>query len=573
MKNPALTFVCLSFLAFAHLSAQTTPAHLWTHAAGANIPFAPFLAADNTGNVYACSVFMSTVDFDPGAGVTNLTSAGNQDVYIQKMDAAGTFVWACSFGNTANDEVAAFSTDGNGNCYVTGMFSGTVDFDPGASVFNLTSNGLSDYYVVKLNSSGVFQWAQSGGSSSSSDGGIGIDTDPSGNVFVTGSIFGVVDMDAGSGTSNAGQANTISLFLMKLDPAGNFVWAKANSAGTQASFGTSFNSSVVADGTNIYVLGYFSGTVDFDPGAGTQNLTSLGQSDIFVQKFDSNGNMLWIASEGGTGDDRAFNFGQDAAGSLFICGYFSQSVDFDMTTAGTHTLTTSFPHTYFIQKIDGNSNLQWVKAIDLASDVLGAAVDANGNVAIAGYFIQTADLDPGAGVVNATSAGLTDYCITVLDNSGNFVWARHMGSAGDDGATFITSDSQSNLLVSGFFTGTVDFDPNAGVSTVTSSPSSQSNSFVHKLAQLGTGVAESNLTLVTLNSFPNPSTGTVSVQSTEAVACSIISGTGATVAAFTLNSSNSYSHSETLSASGVYILYAVTEDGRTTAQKIVVSGR
>src|SRR5690606_28763621 len=101
-----------------------------------------------------------TVDFDPGIGVFNLTSNGSSDVFIQKLDVSGNFLWAKSFGGGPSSSAAAFSItiDNNGNIYTTGRFWATVDFDPGVGVYNLTSNGRHDIFIQKLDVNGDFLW-------------------------------------------------------------------------------------------------------------------------------------------------------------------------------------------------------------------------------------------------------------------------------------------------------------------------------------------------------------------------------------------------------------------------------
>ena len=108
------------------------------------------VAVDAAGNVYTTGSFKGTVDFDPGAGVTNLTSAGEADVFVQKLDLSGNFVWVVGMGGPSSDLGYGVAVDAGGNVYITGYFTGTVDFDPGAGMTNLTSVGSIDVFVLKL---------------------------------------------------------------------------------------------------------------------------------------------------------------------------------------------------------------------------------------------------------------------------------------------------------------------------------------------------------------------------------------------------------------------------------------
>src|SRR5215213_7443409 len=125
---------------------------------GSGVDFGQAIAVDNAGNVYSTGLFMNTADFDPGPGVFNLTSAGSWDIYISKLDSSGVFQWAKRIGSTGDDRGLAIATDGPG-VYLTGIFSLTVDFDPGAGTYNMTSAGNVDIFIMKLDAAGNFVWA------------------------------------------------------------------------------------------------------------------------------------------------------------------------------------------------------------------------------------------------------------------------------------------------------------------------------------------------------------------------------------------------------------------------------
>ena len=139
------------------------------------------IAVDASGNVYATGVFRGIVDFDPGPGTFNLTSSGGFDIFVQKLDASGNFLWARRMGGTDSDVGKGIAVDASGNVYTTGLFGGTVDFNPGAGTALLASAGSSDIFVSKLDASGNFLWAVSMGGTST-DIGFGIAVGASGNV-------------------------------------------------------------------------------------------------------------------------------------------------------------------------------------------------------------------------------------------------------------------------------------------------------------------------------------------------------------------------------------------------------
>jgi len=172
------------------------------------------IALDGSGNVYTTGYFRGIADFDPGAGVTNLTSAGSYDIFISKLDASGNFVWAKAIGGLTNDLVFSIALDGSGNVYTTGSFEGTVDFDPAAGFYNLTSVGNADIFISKLDASGNFVWANAMGGTDMENG-YSIALDGSGNVYTTGVFAGTADFDPGTGVANLTSAGFYDIFVAK----------------------------------------------------------------------------------------------------------------------------------------------------------------------------------------------------------------------------------------------------------------------------------------------------------------------------------------------------------------------
>ena len=263
---------------------------------GTNYDIGNSIALDASGNVYTTGIFYGTADFDPGTGTANLTSVGNGNIFISKLDASGNFVYAKSVGGTNGNEGFSIAIDTSGNVYTTGYFYGTADFDPGAGIFYLTSvsASYSDIFISKLDTSGDFVYAKSmGGTNYDISNSIALDA--SGNIYSTGYFQGTSDFDPGVGTFNLTSADSAAdIFISKLDASGNFVWAK-QIGGTDYDYGRSM--SLDASG-NVYTTGDFYGTVDFDPGAGTFNLTSGSGAAIFISKLDASGNFVYAKSMG-----------------------------------------------------------------------------------------------------------------------------------------------------------------------------------------------------------------------------------------------------------------------------------
>ncbi|HIA11201.1 MAG TPA: T9SS type A sorting domain-containing protein [Flavobacteriales bacterium] len=434
------------------------------------------ITTDASGNVYTTGFFYATVDFDPGVGTLSLTPSGGADIYIQKLDANGTLLWAKSMGGTGDDYGMSITTDALGNVYTTGNFRDTVDFDPGVGVLNLTSAGLYDMFIQKLDPNGNLLWAKSLGGSGF-DQGVSITTDALGNVYTTGDFDTIVDFDPGVGTLNLTSAGVSDIFIQKLDANGNLIWAKSM-GGTSEDFGHAITTDALG---NVYTTGWFSAIVDFDPGTGTLNLTTAGIYDIFIQKLDANGNLIWAKSMGGTGDDYGTSITVDALGNVYTTGYFETIVDFD-PGVGTLNLTSAGASDIFIQKLDSNGNFLWANTMGGSSADQGISIiaDASGNVYATGSFRDTVDFDPDTSTLNLISAGASDIFIQKLDPNGNLTWVKSMGGTLLDAGSS-TIDTLGNVYTTGYFDTIVDFDP--GTDTLNLTSVGQFDIFIQKLSQ------------------------------------------------------------------------------------------
>ena len=434
------------------------------------------ITTDASGNVYTTGFFYATVDFDPGVGTLSLTPSGGADIYIQKLDANGTLLWAKSMGGTGDDYGMPITTDALGNVYTTGNFRDTVDFDPGVGVLNLTSAGLYDMFIQKLDPNGNLLWAKSLGGSGF-DQGVSITTDALGNVYTTGDFDTIVDFDPGVGTLNLTSAGVSDIFIQKLDANGNLIWAKSM-GGTSEDFGHAITTDALG---NVYTTGWFSAIVDFDPGTGTLNLTTAGIYDIFIQKLDANGNLIWAKSMGGTGDDYGTSITVDALGNVYTTGYFETIVDFD-PGVGTLNLTSAGASDIFIQKLDSNGNFLWANTMGGSSADQGISIiaDASGNVYATGSFRDTVDFDPDTSTLNLISAGASYIFIQKLDPNGNLTWVKSMGGTLLDAGSS-TIDTLGNVYTTGYFDTIVDFDP--GTDTLNLTSVGQFDIFIQKLSQ------------------------------------------------------------------------------------------
>lgn len=376
------------------------------------------------------------------------------------------FNWVNSAGSSARDYGHSIISDSSGSSYSGGRFQGTVDFDPGISSLNLTSNGTYDCFLQKYSPTGTLIWAKSIGGIG--DDGIGsIEFDPLGNILVTGYYEGTVDFDPNSGVvSKTATSSSREIFVLKIDTAGNLIWVKTFPGSTYSAYGTD----IKCDSSgNIYTCGYFNGTVDFDPGIQTFSLSSTSLWDLFIQKMDSNGNFVWAKKFGGNGFNYLGSIDIDYQGNILFTGLFANTVDFD-PNIGTSNISSNGGNDAFILKLSPSGNLLWVHkfgggANDNGEDVV---TDSVGNVYVLGNFNGTVDFDPSANTSYNSANGSSDIFIVKLSPGGIFLWSKSLGGTSVDNACSMTISPNNSLVISGLFKNTVDFDPGSGIYSLTS---------------------------------------------------------------------------------------------------------
>ena len=471
----------LLFLLLSGVSASTQSAHFeWaTMAGGSGGDQALSIIVDPQGNSYTTGSFQYTVDFDPGPDSFNLTAhASGIDIFVQKLDAQGNFVWARAIGGLGSDAGNGIAMDGSGNLYLTGYFNQTVDFDPdSASVFELDSEGEYDIFILKLNNDGEFIWAKSIGGHDFEKGNA-ITLDPNNNICVAGRYQSGVDFNpSGSGgwmtTDGYG---AYDLFVLKLDNNGEFLWV--NNA--IDAVGNDCNALTTDALGNIYACGKYGGPIIFDPGGASVHLVPNGDDDAFVMKLDAAGNLLWVKSMGGGGADNAWDL-VFSEGHVYTTGTFAGTVDFD-TGPGTSFLTAAGSFDAFILKLDVDGEFVWGKSITGTGHNYGRDIltDAFGGLYVSGAYSQTADFDPSPATHNLTGLGTGhNLFVEKLDTAGNFIWV----SSVDELAYGLALDPLGNVYTTGSFNGgTVDFDPGPDVFDLIA-PLYFNNTYVLKLSQ------------------------------------------------------------------------------------------
>jgi hypothetical protein len=479
MIKPLLTLI-LFLLAFGVYSQNFE----WVRTFGGNqLDVVNAMTVDDSGNVVTTGYYYGISDFDPSTGISSDTSNGNADLFVQKMDASGNFKWAVSLGSNINDQSLAIETTPQGDIYITGSFSDTVDFDPGPFVRNLISINGSDAFVVHLAPDGTYRFAKAIRS-------VGVNGPEEGRgiaasiyrnkIYTVGRFNSTADFDPGPGVRYLfSLGGSYDVYLTSWTPAGVFHSARSF-GGTQ----DDVPNSIFAKDDNIYICGYFSGTVNFDPNGGLAFLTSAsGSRDGFIMKFERGGVVLnWARKIGGNLNDDCFAVSVDDSKNVYTTGEFKGTVDFD-PGPGIDNRTAVGGSDIFIHKMDSMGNYLWVRTFgDTATDRgKEITIDQYGSIYTTGVFSGTVDFDPDSSVFNLTSVGKEDIFVHKMDASGKLEWAHAFGSSFSDSAMSITVDRNGNIYTAGVFQDTVDFDTGTGVSQRSSNGSF--DVFVHKMSQ------------------------------------------------------------------------------------------
>jgi hypothetical protein len=491
MKN----YFFLTFLIFSNFLFSQTLNWVKTFG-GSGLDAARAMVVDNQGNVYTTGPFNDTVDFDPGIGVFNLTAPiGSGGVFVQKLDANGNFIWAKSFtssgyGNSSFDIVI----DSQDNLIITGYFSGTADFDPSISTFNLISgSNYQDIFIWKLSNNGNFIWAKSLKTTSgfnSINEAKGLTIDNLDNIFITGRFYNQVDFDPNLGTNILTDTGFSDAYILKLNSNGNLVWAK-QLEGASGSRGEDVKVDISG---NVYITGYHSGQTDFDPGPNqllfNQNGTTY--SDVFLMKLDSNGNLIWANTYN---DGWGFEIQIDFNNNVYLTGFIKNTTDFD-PSINNYILNNSGTDEVFLLKVSEFN--QFIAAIKFNSS---GGIDNNqpndmfisdNKLYVTGKFFGITNFGTITQPRILNAVGQYDVFLISTDLNLNPLTANNFGSNDDDDGWCVVNKNCS-IYLCGNFQNTMDFDPQTSVFNITSNDSAPSppygDAFVLKLNDINTTLA------------------------------------------------------------------------------------
>jgi hypothetical protein len=443
MKKILLIFSCLHGI----FTFSQAPNFEWAQQFGgpSGFDYGKSLTTDLSGNVYTVGTFQDTATF----GSTTLTSSGANDVFVLKTTPSGTVIWAQKFGGASNDYGEDIVTDSQGNVYITGTFYSSITLGS----ITLTSVGLKDIFVAKIDNAGNIVWAQRYGNSGINEiNDITIDT--SNNLFITGGFPSSITF----GSTTLTSAGSKDIFVTKINSSGTVIWAKRfGGTGLDEGYG-------IADDAagNIYVIGNFRQTISFGSTAFTAYNQATNNSDVFIVKIDQLGNALWAKQFGGTNNDNGEDIVVDLSGYIYVTGYFVGTSTFGSTTF------TSSPggEDVFVVKINTAGSVIWARQYggNGIATSKSIATDSGGNIYVSGAFSGTASF--GSSTVTSQGIDAQGYFLKI-DSSGTVNWIERLGGLLHSHAYDIATDVSDNVYVTGYFAGTLTF----GTLTLTSQTS------------------------------------------------------------------------------------------------------
>ncbi len=389
------------------------------------------------------------------------------------------FQWANGYGAHTSDNSASTAIDQNGDLLLTGYATaGTMIGD-----YQIQNRGM---YVAKINSFGELIWAmESDGEFSTQS--TGIACDYSNSVIITGYYSHTISF----GDIELPYAIQPRMFLVKYDSAGNVKWAK--SYGSVSITNRTYTNSIVVDNAgNIYTTGAFNRLVVFgDITLESKDSESFNRFDIFLAKFNQDGNTIWAKRAGGKYDDYAYCITYNKENNIYISGVFHpKQADFGEIYLDIENTRARD----FVSKLDTAGNTLWVKNGDVGydgfSETTSMATDTKGNLYAYGNY--SGSLIYGVDTLNATNC--SNY-ILKLDSAGNkvFINALYTGSCasattegtwGHKKGDFVT-DINNNLFLTANFHDTLTIEQDTLISYQNIYNWASSDIFVVKYNEIG----------------------------------------------------------------------------------------
>lgn len=485
---------------------------------------------DTDGNFYVTGLFHGTVDFDPSTansfplvyqGGTLNDTDGESDVYLSKYNPNGELIWAKrlnepTFTGMNEERASSMIMDGNNNLFLSG-FTNTRGFF--VSKWNSDGDEIWTKYFDDTVANAVTAFAiRKKGSS----------------ILVSGVFAGTLDFNPSATANNSLTAFNSDGFLLSLAENGDFEWVKQ----FRCNGGVIITGLEVDDSSNIFLSGIFLGTVDIDPNPGVNALiTSLSVStgaisSAFLAKFNSNGELIWNNHLRGTAATDFFMtfIKKDVQNNIILTGSFKGSTTFLPTAT---SLNTGAFYNSFLAKYTNDGALLWSNLFGVPSGpqttffpssfCANVITDSCNTIYVSGEFQGNCDFNPGipANMENALT-NLTSAFAAAYSPTGDYLWSMDVGGLGNvafvefNGYLPIALDNNNDLIFTGSFRQQLDMDPSSGTVLLNSNNSANTSIagvFMAKYdnpitsCQLNTNTPKENIFSI----YPNPSKGFVTI--------------------------------------------------------------
>jgi hypothetical protein len=443
------------------------------------------VATDSSGDIFQAGQFTGTVNFAGTQGTDNQTSS-NTGAFVTKYSNNGTYDWTDTIPANSYAYGESVAVDSQGNVYVAGQFSGTVNFAGTQGTDNQNdAGGNGDAFLTKYDSNGTYAWTQTFDTTSGYAQGFGVSVDKSGNVDLTGAFSGTINFEGTQGTDSQSSPNSNGDgFVTQFNTSGTYAWTRIFN-GSGLTYVSPYGIAADSNG-NVYVDGEFSGTVNFAGSQGTDNQTDAGGSgDGYLAEYSSSG--IYIRTEtfdtsaaGGTYAN-PYAVAVDSNGDAYVAGEFTGTVNFKGTQGTDNRTDTGGAGDGFLTKFNSSGSYLYTNTFitTTSSDnalPYGMTTDSAGNVYLAGGFLGTINFAGSQGTDNKTDpTGSGDVFLTQYAPDGTYNWTAIFGDPsgggggpGDPYAIGVVTDPLGNAYITGAWTGTITFDGPGGSDTRTS---------------------------------------------------------------------------------------------------------
>lgn len=494
-----VTLWILGFIASTNLFAQSVDL-LWLKTyESSNYATIEQIESDSQGDLILSGSFMDDVDIDPGPSIEMVSGSRS---FIQKTNNDGNLIWSKPFLSTENVFISDLDIDSQGNIFLSGEFSGTVDFDLGNGVSVLTSNGLNDGFLVKLNSLGDLIWAKQIGSTTGAEIIRKIAIDNNDNVIVSGSFSESCDLDPGVGTSIITPLGWDS-FILKLNTNGTLIWnyhIPSKNRVVTLDIKTDINNDVV-------IVGSFIDTTFFD-GSNSVYPEQIPYIEAgFILKLTANGQFEWVNHY--SSEAKVVECIQS---EIYVAGWFTGEINFGNNPSD--TLSTTYTSGY-LQKLDSQGNNVWVKAFHSESCLYFTDIAHNsiGDIFLTGSIHGRTDFDPDPQnelivdpSYNDGNGTMHESFLLKVNANGEFKWLKNLIASNTSNTLACEVDLYNNVFASGEFYSICDFGN--GYSNMIST--GIASGFFFKIGPTAGLIDNSGIN--TIHLYPNPVRDILSVQ-------------------------------------------------------------